>query len=653
MSGIAGYIDMRTSIKPDLLVRMNNVARYRGPDDEGYAFIGFDSIMCAGGEDTIAELNVSNGIPSVLGIDSLNSFLGLAHRRSSVIDLSQEGHQPMVIDKERLCVTFSGEIYNYPELREELISLGHIFYANNDTEMLLHAYLQWGDDCVTHFNGAWAFILWDGRSTRILCSRDRLGQKTLQYYANNSLMVFGSESKQVLEHPAVPHVMNETVLATELIYGISHYDNQTLLTDIYSLKAGHNLIVEVDPVAHRIKRIEEKAYWILPTASRNMDSNDEYVKWIGQAFSKSVMLRLRSDVTVTAMLSGGLDSSSLVTEVCAQLAAQGVDPATFLTFTAGFPNTPNVDESHFAQILAQHTGCSQLFVPVDEKSIWREYEKLIWHIEDIVSFAVLNSWNVHAYMSRHGYKVALSGQAGDETLFGYERYYAFLLRDLLKKGRLWQAFNLWVQASQHSKLTLKQLAQYVVWFSLPFVRISNKKLRAKKFYTKNIISAASYAHVKQLLFAKNLQQQQHLELTSTQLPRILHWEDRVPMAHGISTRFPFADHEFVARAVATPARNHIKDGYTKSIMREYMTGKMPDEVVWRTNKMGFESPHKQWAHHIDSEWLLSLLNEPRGERYFRLDALYVDGKPDVQKMLNSGFVATELFMRLFDVHTPE
>lgn len=233
MCGICGWYNKNKSIETDVIVKMNQIAKHRGPDDEGYALISDEGI-----ENLLGNDSIRLSYPQISEYTCQGTFLAFGHRRLSIIDLSPQGHQPMQAEDGTLCVTFNGEIYNYIELREELETYGYQFKSASDTEVLLNAYRKWGEDCVLHMNGMWGFAIWDSENSKIFCSRDRLGAKPFHYFLDDDNFIFASEMKQLIQHPVVPRKMNEKILATSMMWLISDFSEETLIRDIKVLRGG-------------------------------------------------------------------------------------------------------------------------------------------------------------------------------------------------------------------------------------------------------------------------------------------------------------------------------------------------------------------------------------------------------------------------------
>lgn len=645
MCGISGYLDFDQGVNVAVLQRMNNAIRHRGPDDEGYLLINEAGLQAAAGNDTVAQLKGELPLLAMARYDGC--FLGLGHRRLSILDLSPQGHQPMSSAHGRYSVAFNGEIYNYIELRQQLAEMGYVFYTDCDTEVLLRAYEAWGEDCVLHFNGMWAFALWDAQKQTLFCSRDRLGVKPFHYYRKGNHFVFGSELKQLIQDPAVPRVLDEPTLAANLIYGISDYNERTLLKDVVTLPGGCNLTVRLDVPHGCIASFQIRRYWQLNTDYYLQDPPQGYAALIGEEFSRSVRWRLRSDAKIGALLSGGLDSSCIVAEVGAQLAAAGKDPAAFETFTSCYHDAPEHDERHFAQLAAQSAGCSWVPVYPQPVDIAKDFEQLTWHCEGITGFSVLALYKMLDTVAARGVKVVLNGQCGDETMFGYERYYAYYFADLFKRGKWRTLAREFGQASHNSRLTVGQLAAYYAYFNIPAVRNRRREKATAPYLQRRVFEALPYETIAKQIYPGDLRRLQYNELTATQLPHILRFDDRIYMAHAIESRVPFVDYRFVEAAAKIPPNHKIRNGYTKSLMREYIDDKLPQEVTWRTNKIGFSAPTAQWVRGFSQDYLLDLTENARSAPFFRLDKVRELLRTRPNDPVAANFIAIEVFMRKF------
>ena len=284
MCGISGYLDLKNGVSIQTLRQMNDVIRHRGPDDEGYALIGTEQTLLFGGQDTAPIL----GLPVLSDTTDSGAFLGLGHRRLSILDLSPSGHQPMHLPAQQLTLVYNGEIYNYVELRQELEHLGCHFNSSCDTEVLLQAYCVWGEDCLSHFNGMWSFALWDGRANKLFCARDRLGAKPFHYWCQGDKLIFGSELKQLCQDNTIPRCFNHPYLSANLMYGLTDYNDQTLIDGMQVLRPGHQMTVQLDSSRSHIMDIAIRPYWELRVGEYEPLSLTQWQEKVGEEFSRSV-----------------------------------------------------------------------------------------------------------------------------------------------------------------------------------------------------------------------------------------------------------------------------------------------------------------------------------------------------------------------------
>lgn len=643
MCGISGYLDLKNGVSIETLRRMNDVIRHRGPDDEGYSLIGAEEIFLYAGPDTDPSLALPLLSSSVEG----SAFLGLGHRRLSILDLSPSGHQPMYLPAQQLALVYNGEIYNYIELRQELEGLGCHFHTSCDTEVLLQAYCVWGEECLSHFNGMWSFALWDGRANKLFCARDRLGAKPFHYWYQGDKLIFGSELKQLCQDNTIPRRFNCSYLSANLMYGVTDYNDQTLVEGMQVLKPGCQLTVQIDSSRTRITDVTVRPYWELNIGEYVPLSSAQWQEIVREEFSRSVRWRLRSDAPLTALLSGGLDSSCLVTEICSQLD----DPAALHTFTTSYPGRDDCDEWKFADMVNHHCGCTgHQIIPNPTDRIEQRFSDVVWHAEGFGNLSTLGAKAVFDEISRRGFKVILNGQCGDETMFGYERYYAYYFLDLLKRGKVIDFLREFRLASCHSILTMPQLLSMFFYFNFPVVRDQRQLHRSGSYIRRELLAQREKAELRALLYHDSLQHLQKTELTTTQLTNIVRFDDRISMSSSVETRIPFMDYRFVELSTRIPPQQKFENGYTKSIMRHLYDARMPKEVTWRINKMGFSAPVDRWAAAFSEDYLYDLLHTAKTAPYFQIDALekLVPHRAEHVRALFE-FVQAEEFARRFDV----
>ena len=650
MCGIAGLIDLEEGVSCEVLAAMNNVAKYRGPDDEGYALISSSgTAQPFFGSDTPASVRSAFPHTPLIGErgEGRDCRIGLAHRRLSIIDVSAAGHQPM-IDRETGCaLVFNGEIYNYPEVRCELEAAGVQFTTDSDTEVLLRSYLFWGQDCLIHLNGMWGFALWDPRARKLFCARDRLGAKPFHWWWDGAhRFAFGSEIKQLCQNPRIPRCLNRTYLAANVVYGVSDFDDQTPFRDIFQLEPGHNLTLVVNDTFSAIETVRVSSYWTPTVRLCEEVSLGEWTDRVRDEVSRSCAWRMRSDVPLAMLLSGGLDSSCLTAEVADQLKIAHPE-GRLATFTTSYSGQKNCDEAYFAKLVNDAKGCEGHFLEptFDEETIGDAFSDLVWHMEGRCSIVHLGAMRVAQAVRAAGYKVLLNGQCGDETMFGYERYYAFYLRDLLRRGRLGEALREFKLAAKNSKLTLKALAAQLAYFNMPSVRTTVRLNDARSYCREDLLEHLDRGSLEKMLFPRSLDDLLETELHRTQLTHIVRMDDRYSMAASVETRIPFMDYRYVELACSIPPDAKIHDGWTKYLIRNAFEGRLPDEVIWRKNKFGFPAPRDLWLSQIPDAFIKDLLDHAVTEPLFDIGALR--GMDKASRGMEN-FLWVELLARRFD-----
>lgn len=542
--------------------------------------------------------NISHRGPDGSGV-YVDKYIGLAHRRLSIIDLSDDGLQPMFYAQNQIVITFNGEIYNYIEIRDILREKGYVFSSNSDTEVILAAYLEWGTDCVSHFNGMWAFAIYDKKNNIVFCSRDRFGVKPFYYTSNNKGFFFGSEIRQLL--PLIEKIYSNTPLITDfLLTSLSDHTDETFFKEILKLPAGHNLIYCLSDNSYSVNRYYE--------LNKNLQlqnlAEDEAIYTYKELLKDAVKLRLRADVPVATCLSGGLDSSSI-----ASLASPLYQDASGFKFSAitAVSEQENNNESSYAKQIVDHAALNWLTVKPS-------YQDFIDTLADVVktqeepfgSTSLSMQYFVMREARRNGIPVLLDGQGGDETLLGYPKYYGSYLATSFRDGGFGSFINALRSSSKNnSTLTLFNSILYLFGGLIAPARFlvylsRNNYLKERPLYP-NHLSDFSRCSMDDFELQK-------LEITRTNLPLLLRYEDKNSMAHSIETRLPFLDYRVVETALSLPGKYKINNGWSKWILRKAMNGKMPNSITWRKNKLGFEAPEDIWLSNHDGEMKNSIFN---------------------------------------------
>lgn len=566
MCGIFGVIS-DTKFDWNQLLKVSYVIKHRGPDDEGYLLFNKDSnvLKIAKGNDTVKEIDAVH----IKDCDNFNS--AFLHRRLSIIDLSFHGHQPMSCDNGNLWIMLNGEIYNYIELKNELIEKGYKFNSTSDTEVVLAAYDEWGENCVLKFNGMWAFVIWDRKNNIFFFSRDRIGIKPLFYYYKNGQFIFCSEIKGIRTYLNNGLTLNEKQIYEYLIKGQVYVgeSNETIYNEVKRLMPGTNLIMKDN-------KIETKKYWDLKIKI-NKFSFEENVNGFKDLFRQSVKLMLRSDVEVGTCLSGGLDSSSLVS-----FASKEFDKR-FNTFSAVWPGY-RYNESYFVSKLNEKYSCySNTFTP-DLDNIIDVFDKVIWHQElPLSSGSILAQWFVMEKAKSKNIKVLLDGQGADEILSGYPVYLIPYINEMIFTLK-WKELFRYYHSLKQSKYSVKRMIgiqKHKIYHTEKADFPIKKNLKSKYSFKTRF----SRPHLCNFLpeYLKD-------QIEKTNLPVLLHFEDRNSMANSVESRVPYLDHNLIEFAVNIPTEQKIHGALTKMILREAMKPYLPDEIYRRRDKIGFRTP---------------------------------------------------------------
>ncbi len=659
MCGIAGlYSSNGQPLDRTLVIRMTEAQRHRGPDDEGYlaGHIPTGAAVTLRGDETIPELrtpHINDGTSIPFEPDLLFGW-----RRLSIIDPSSAGHQPMKIPGVPLWIIFNGEIYNYVELREELRSKGRTFHTESDTEVLLHAFHEWGPGCVNRFNGMWGFAVWNTSSRKLFCSRDRYGIKPFYYSWNGSTFAFASEIKALLKLPWITPRANDPVVYDYLLHRMTDHTDQTFFRGIHQLEPGTSLVVDANgPVRQKYYVLAES-----PAFGRfNEKQCRQYAEELRVTLSDAVRLHLRSDVPVGSCLSGGLDSSSLVCLANSLLLSGNSSDARSIgerqkTFTAT-SDDPRYSEDAYVRLVIAATRAESHHVTPTAGSLFDEAARFIRaHDEPVISTSMYAQWNVMRLASNHGIKVLLDGQGGDELLGGYRWYYPIFLADLISRGRFFGAARELTAASRISgesaaSLGVKSIRK-LIKRSIPNSTLRGMSPLAPYLETE-FRSAFGGPLVPEGARDRDFSERLRQDLTSTNLRQLLRYEDRNSMAFSIEARVPFLDYRVVELVSNVPAVYKIRDGWSKYLLRRAMQNILPGEIQWRRDKMGFVTPEQDWLSSLlpDLRRVLSA-NELRSVRFVDPSSLQASLAGQSRNLQSSDLwrlINLELWMHTFEV----
>ena len=420
MCGIFGIVSKKP-VSNNILIKMNDLLIHRGPDDEGFLAYNTDSkIFCqCSGDNTIPDLKNKYTHIADTALSGFNLFLG--HRRLSIIDLSENGHQPMSDSSGKVWISYNGEIYNYIELKEELIKSGYTFKSKSDTEVILNSYLKWGKDCVNRFNGMWAFAIWDSINNILFLSRDRFGVKPIYYTYSQDHFAFSSEIKPLLYFLNHNVTINEKEILNFILYANDKPVNGTYINEIPEIPASHNLI-------YSNKEISIEKYYEIPV--NNIANNFNLEEQLVTILQDSIKLRFRSDVPVGTCLSGGFDSTSIVS------LASNLFNGNISTFSAVWSDAKS-DESKYIDIVNNKFKTKSYKIEPDVSNFRSDFEKIQYYQEiPTIGPGLIPQWYVMD-LSKNHVKVLLNGQGGDELFGGYFKSYDYLLA-LLKSKKIFE-----------------------------------------------------------------------------------------------------------------------------------------------------------------------------------------------------------------------
>lgn len=519
----------------------------------------------------------------------------LGHRRLAVIDLSDQAAQPMQYAN-RYHIVHNGEIYNYIEIRNFLRQKGYSFKTESDTEVILAAYDYWKEKCLQQFDGMFAFTIWDEKEEQLFAARDRFGEKPFYYYEDEANFIFGSEMK-ALWAIGVEKKIDNKMLLNYLTLG--HVQNcvdkeQTFYEGIYSLPPSHYLTFK--PSEKKLSRITK--YWSLNKEIKIDISIEDAVEQFTSLLDKSINKRLRSDVSVGTSLSGGLDSSTIAAAVSQ---AQRKDKSILHTFSAVFTGFNN-DESGFIDSITKHTAIENFQVQPSVDNLINDFERLCYHQEEpFQSSGIYAQYKVYEKAKEQNITVLLDGQGADEVLAGYPRYIHWYLQEVLSRHKL--------GATQKERIAFRKNEQPFRWdlrnVMAAFLPAHAAMRLEKKEYLKTIHHPNISEEFLQLVkghewegihkpIVTKLNDILHFNTMEMGLEELLRFADRNSMAHGREVRLPFLNHELVEFIFSLPSQLKMHDGWTKFILRKAMDKKLPDEIVWRKNKVGFETPQQFW-----------------------------------------------------------
>ena len=582
---MCGIVGLLSKARPELDVKIGealNELNHRGPDNGGF------------------EVYSTPGMVGVL-------FLG--HARLSVIDLTVAGHQPMHSIDGRFTIIFNGEIYNYRELRAELIREGCAFKTDSDTEVLLSAWSRWGKACLPRLTGMFAFGVYDRRDQTLTCVRDAFGIKPFFYSVDSETFAFASELSALLKLLPVKPPVNWQRSYDYLVHGVYDNGSDTFFDEVCQLSPGHWL--EINIATGELIRLER--WWRPVIAECNELNFDDAAEIVKEKFLNSIRMHLRSDVPLGAALSGGLDSSAVV---CAMRHVAPDYPIhTFSYIAAG----SNVNEEKWVDLVNQHVGANAHKVLVTPRELVRDLDDMIrTQGEPFGSMSIYAQYRVYQLAKENGITVTLDGQGADEMLGGYIGFPGERVRSLLDEGhprQAWDFLRYWAQWPGRSMATgiKAALAEWTCGAPHELLRMAAGLNKVPDWIDSRIAHEMGLAgrvkrfHSGEYANGRRMAAQMVNMLTQHGLPGLLRHGDRNSMRFSVESRVPFLTLDQVEFALSLPEHYLVsKAGETKHVFRRAMQGIVPDEILLRKDKIGFEPPEKEWLISIADqarEWL--------------------------------------------------
>ena len=616
MCGIAGIYDTgHNPIKPSWVIDMTDTMEHRGPDDDGLVLLS----SCRNLEPYSYNRNKRKQAEA----DRYN--IGLGHRRLSIIDLSDAGHQPMCNEDGTVWITYNGEIYNYQDLRSDLAAKGHRFKSNTDTEVIIHLYEEMGEDCVQKLNGIFAFAIWDSTGKKLFLARDRFGVKPLYYTFNNKKFIFASEIKSLFKVPGVAGAIDLQSMAEHFTFQ-NTFGERTLFKDIKLLPQGHTMLLKED------SSTSERSYWDIEYNEDYGQTEEYYIKGLKERFENGVRSQLVSDVPLGTYLSGGMDTGSI-----SAVTSKYIDK--LHTFTCGFDTSGVSEEEMFFDETKESEELSSLLNTIHHQIILKPGDmekvlpKVVWHLDEPRVGISYQNYYVTELISKF-VTVVLSGVGGDEFFAGYPWRYEPILN--IHDPELFDRtyYDLWVRFlddNEKKKLFSDRVnAQLTDFSTYDSFKAVTKNTRAKQ-----PLNRAMYFDAK------------------TFLNGLFIVEDKLSMAHSIESRVPFLDNDFIDFTLSIPPELKFKDGNIKHILKKAMEGLLPKETLYR-RKQGFTPPDKSWYKGGTLKYIKGLILSDRAlERdYFKEEYLnkilddHLSGREN-NRFLIWSLMSFELMNRIF------
>ncbi|MCC8417452.1 MAG: asparagine synthase (glutamine-hydrolyzing) [Rickettsia endosymbiont of Bryobia graminum] len=548
MCGLAGIISNRDiSSFESIIQKMNSLQVHRGPDGEGYWH-------------------------------SANKNVYLAHRRLAIIDLSDNGFQPLVSQDTLYSIVYNGEIYNYQELKEQCIKKGSKFSSNTDTEVIIEYIRHFGIEGIKDFRGMWAFVLYDAKNNKIIFSRDPFGIKPLYYAIHKDCLYFASEIKAIRLINEDFNKVDEITRQLFLDFGYLDIGQWTFFKNIKRFPQAS--YAEID--LNKEVKIEPIIYWHPPKQLTDIDE-ETATKKLNDLLKQSITRHMVSDVPIAFCLSGGLDSSTIV-----GMAATIVKNNNILnSFTTHYPHFPDIDEMKWAKLAVGHTGVQPHWIEVQYQDFIKEFELVLYHHDEPFGSTSVYAQNaIFKAINRAGLKVSLDGQGADEIFAGYNSYHFFFLKYLLKEKKffkfLFETIELFIRFPNFIFSNFTYIKRFFNRRSSNNIISNNQAYQERLKQIKNLLQASSF---NELLLTT---------LISSSIPQLLRNGDRNSMKNQVESRVPFLDVDLVNFIISLPDHFKIRKAIKKYLLKQVAYSYLPKKLVDRTDKLGFPSPEKAW-----------------------------------------------------------
>jgi asparagine synthase (glutamine-hydrolysing) len=577
MCGICGFVRYYDRAAPSILKKMADAIRHRGPDDEGYLTLDVhNNIKLYSGDESVAE--IKNKYTNINSADNTNLAFGF--RRLSILDLSPNGHQPMLTVDKQFAITFNGEIYNYKELRTELQQAGHRFYSESDTEVILVGYCHWGKNVLQHLNGMFAFAIYDSSKNKLFIARDRLGIKPLFYHLSAAGITWSSEIKSVLKADWVSHQVNwESLFENYQLQTTPSPD--TCFEEIYSLEPGHWMELNITT-----RQFTKQQYWQIPVGKEPINiTKQEAAEYLDKKLQSIVKMQLRSDVSVTSLMSGGIDSTTL-TAICSKLHPD------FHCYSLGFDGSgKGADELPQAQAMARMLGIRQHVHKIHSEDVVHNLDESLRHFEE--PYVNLEPGIAASeYLHKQGYKVVINGLGADEVFGGYTHYLDY--QNWLKRRKLFFLQAL-IPGGNDVLNRIKNYASLNTVLKY-FInsRLGMKPFEIRQLANRPVISAGNLQNMWQGESLLNVPESLfYCDLKYYIGSHHVYRDDLSGMRHSVEMRYPYLDHELIDWVATLPMSIRYSTTVTKPLLKELARRYITTENLAMPKK-GFNLPLDEW-----------------------------------------------------------